>query len=347
MGKFAFDPDAHSLITPEAIRRHNADEAAGGDAAELAARRTQLALMLEFARQGFAKGEAAASVVRRLAAQLHELRGQAAPAVWEDLIPAAQQHPVSEYLLQDPFTAWSFRKPRGYAGDAGLIDLIYRHPSVGHVVESASELGREIYAYTCAVDSSEAVRERRTILARSVDETAARAPGADVLAIACGHMRETELSQAESDGTLGRWTGLDQDPISVATVNANRADSAVSAVEGSVRGLLRDAYDLGSFDLVYAAGLYDYLTTRIAVRLTEKALALLKPGGSFLFANFSDELATDGYMETFMDWPLILRTGDDMAAIMRAAADGSRYDLDVFFGENRNIVYGRITRPAE
>lgn len=346
MGKLAFESDAHSLITPEAIRSHNADAGAASDKAELAARTAQLELILEIARQGFAGKDAAERVVRRLAAELHDLRVETAPAVWSDLIAVAQQHPVAEYLLQDPFTAWSFRKPRGYAGDAALIDFLYKHPSVDHAVRSASALGQEIYAYTSDAESSIAVRERREILASTVDAAAARAEGAEVLAIACGHMRETELSQALKDGRLKRWIGLDQDPISVATVNANRVDAA-SAIEGSVRGILRRSYDLGSFDLVYAAGLFDYLSRKIGVRLVEKAVELLKPGGEFLFANFSDELTTDGYMEAFMDWPLILRTADDLLDIANSAVDRNRFDVDIFYGENRNIVYGKVTRRPD
>lgn len=347
MGKIAFKSDAHSLITPEAIRGHRPDANIPADMAELAAKRAQLELVLEIARLGFAKKEPAASIVSRLASQLHDLRVRTDPAIWRELVPVAQQHRVAAYLLQDPFTAWSFRKPRGYAGDAGLIDFLYKHPSVDYAVNSASDLGKEIYAYTSDAESSKAGRERRTILAETVDATAARADGAEVLAIACGHMRETELSQALKDGTLKRWIGLDQDPISVATVNAHKAGAAVSAIEGSVRGILRRSYDLGSFDLVYAAGLFDYLPRKTGIRLVEKAVEFLKPGGEFLFANFSNEITTDGYMESFMDWPLILRTADDMLDIIDSAVDKNLFEIEVFYGANRNIVYGRVTKKAE
>ena len=54
-------------------------------------------------------------------------------------------------------------------------------------------------------------------------------------------------------------------------------------------------------------------------------MELVKPGGEFLFANFSDEITTDGYMETFMDWPLILRSADDMRDIINAALGESSF----------------------
>ena len=247
-------------------------------------------------------------------------------------------------MIQDPFTRWSVEKPRGYSGDAGLLDIYYKHPIADEIVASSTLLGRQIYAYTSEAASSVAGRERRDILARTVDETAGSVENAEVLAIACGHLREAERSDALAKRKLQRWVGLDQDPVSVATVNHDFAGTAVEAVQGSVRGILRRAYDLGTFDLVYASGLYDYLPRAIGVRLLQRAMELVKPGGEFLFANFSDEITTDGYMETFMDWPLILRSADDMWDIINAALGESSFEAKVYYGSNRNIVYGKVRK---
>ena len=270
--------------------------------------------------------------------------GRLAAAVWQQLIPLAQQHRVAEYLMQDPFTRWSFDKPRGYSGDASLLDIYYKHPSADETLALSTPLGREIYAYTSEAASSAAGRERRDILARTVDETACHVENAEVLAIACGHLREAELSEALSERKLKRWIGLDQDPVSVGFVNRDLAGTAVEAVDGSVRGILRRSYTLGTFDLVYASGLYDYLPAAVGIRLFQRAMEMVKPGGEFLFANFSDEITTDGYMETFMDWPLILRSADDMWEIINAAVDRNRVEAEVFYGSNRNIVYGKVRK---
>ncbi|WP_353646471.1 class I SAM-dependent methyltransferase [Mesorhizobium sp. WSM2239] len=338
--------DEHSLITSGLVRRHSAASSDSIDADELKERTGQLALVLQLAHQAFVRKDPAASIVDRLAGRLHELRRQTAPAVWQRLIPSAQKHPVADYLMEDPFTRWSFEKPRGYSGDARLLDIYYKHSSADELVASSSPLGREIYGYTSEAASSAAGRERRNILARTVDETARRLENAEVLAIACGHLREAELSEALATGKLKRWVGLDQDPVSVGIVNRDLAGTAVEAVDGSVRGILRRAYTLGTFDLVYASGLYDYLPRAIGIRLLQRAMELVKPGGEFLFANFSDEITTDGYMETFMDWPLILRSADDMWDIIKAAVDMNGVEAQVFYGSNRNIVYGKVLKRA-
>jgi len=336
--------DGHSLITSQLIQRHGSEAEPAVDTAELNDRKAQLALVLDLARQAFARREPAARIVDRLAGRLHDMRARTAPAVWQQLIPVAQQHPVAQDLLQDPFTRWSFEKPRGYSGDASLLDIYYKHRAADDFIASCTELGREIYAYTSEAASSVAGRERRDILARTVDATARRVDNAEVLAIACGHMREAELSEALRQNKLRRWVGLDQDPVSVATVNRDCAGTAVEAMEGSVRGILRRSYNIGMFDLVYASGLYDYLPRTIGIRLLQRSLELVKPGGEFLFANFSDRITTDGYMETFMDWPLILRSADDMWDIIKGAVDMNTVDADVWYGTNGNIVYATLRK---
>ncbi len=344
MAKTELRLDSSSLITSDLIRKHDPASGLAADPHELRERTAQLALILDLAYQGFVGQQPAAAIVDRLAGRLHDLRREASPGVWRQLIPLAQEHRVAKYLIQDPFTRWSFEKPRGYSGDASLLDIYYKHPSAAGIVESSSTLGQAIYAYTSDAPSSVAGRERRDILTRSVDETASRVDEAEILTIACGHLREAESSKALAQGRLKRWVGLDQDPVSVATVNRDLAGTVVEARDGSVRGILRRAYSLGTFDLVYASGLYDYLPRAVGIRLLQRAMELVKPGGEFLFANFSDEITTDGYMETFMDWPLILRSADDMWDIINAALDRNTVEADVYYGSNRNIVYGTVRK---
>jgi SAM-dependent methyltransferase len=346
MGKTEGRLDDSSLITSDQIRKYGRISGHPVDPDELREQSAKLALVLDLAHRGFVGQQPPGSIVDRLAGRLHELRREASPGVWRQLIALAQQHPVADYLLQDPFTRWSFEKPRGYSGDASLLDIYYKHPSAAGIVASSSALGRKIYAYTSEAPSSVAGRERRQILTRSVDATARQIDGAEILAIACGHLREAEDSKALAQGKLKRWVGLDQDPVSVATANRDLAGSVVEAMEGSVRNLLRRAYSLGTFDLVYASGLYDYLPRSIGVRLLQRGMELLKPGGEFVFANFSDEITTDGYMETFMDWPLILRSADDMWDIINAAVDRNAVEAAVYYGSNRNIVYGTVRKAA-
>ena len=56
-------------------------------------------------------------------------------------------HPIQSLLHQDPLTFRSFSKPRGYPGDAVLLDFIYRHPAQEDELEKASPIGRAVCEY--------------------------------------------------------------------------------------------------------------------------------------------------------------------------------------------------------
>lgn len=309
--------------------------------------RLELLLILEWARLRFAdQEEPANAIVHGLVMRLHEFRNACYPAIWRELLPEAQRHSLGDYLLQDPFTRRSFDKPRGYSGDGVLLDLAYRHPSIEPRVAESSLLGQDIYAYTSISSSAVAVRERRDLLGEWVDETAARVRTPEILAIAGGHLRESEKSVALAEGRVGRWLSVDQDPANLAVVAEDYAGTAIETLAGSVKGLVAGTHDIGQFDFAYSAGVYDYLPDEAAVLLTRQILARLKPGGSFVFGNFSTEVIPDGYMETFMNWQLMMRTEAQMRALAEASVKGQDAQAEVFFGRNRHIVYARITRKS-
>ncbi|MBZ9710754.1 class I SAM-dependent methyltransferase [Mesorhizobium sp. ESP7-2] len=337
--------DGQSLITAEAI--------AGGlprgkiehhsEAFETA--RAELALILLTTQQQVEQQKFPAEIVRRLLSLLNALRAKVPPDVWRALIPLAQNHPLQKYFLEDPLTHWSFTKPRGYSGDAQLLDYIYCDPHVAESVASASEIGKALYSHTQNVPSCVAARERRDLLTRYVDETAARnGSDTEVLAIAAGHLREANRSAALAEGGLKRWVALDQDPQSVGLIARDFQGTAVEAIDGSVRTVLTRGHKLGKFDLIYASGLYDYLQHNVAVKLTKTCLQMLKPNGTFLFANYAEGTPDAGYRETFMDWVLLLRSEVDMWNIINASVDRNTVEAQVYFGENRNVLYGVIQK---
>ena len=114
---------------------------------------------------------------------------------WPAYTRACLNHPVCRLLHQDPFTYRAFAKPRGYAGDAVMMDYIYGLGEAGQAARNATPLDRSIFEYMDTRPSAKAVRYRRRLIAGLIDRVAERqAPG--VLAVAAGHLREVELSRA-------------------------------------------------------------------------------------------------------------------------------------------------------
>lgn len=339
--------DGESLITAESItanlRRGNSEQS--GAAFEIA--RAELGLILTMTHQQIEQGRDPAAIIARLMSRLNETRSKVHPDIWHALIPVVHGHPIMAYFLEDPLTRWSFEKPRGYSGDAQLLDYIYCNPHVAQDVMNSSELGKALYSHTQNVPSCVAARERRDLLTRYVDEIAdKRGAETEVLAIAAGHLREANSSAALRDGRLKRWVALDQDPQSVGLISRDFGGSAVQAIDGSVRTMLTRSARLGEFDFIYASGLYDYLADNVAIKLTRTCLRMLKPNGTFLFANYAEGNPDAGYRETFMDWVLLLRTEADMWNIVNASVDRNTVDVQVFFGENRNVLYAVIEKKG-
>jgi len=337
--------DGKSLITAEMIagslRRGKLEH--HSEAFETA--RAELALILHATHQQIEQRKDPAEIVGRLLSYLNALRAKVHPDVWQALIPVAQNHPILAYFLEDPLTHWSFTKPRGYSGDAQLLDYIYCDPHVAESVANASEIGKALYSHTQNVPSCVAARERRDLLTRYVDDIATKnGPQTEVLAIAAGHLREANRSAALAERRLKRWVALDQDPQSVGLIARDFQGTAVEAIDGSVRTVLTRGHKLGKFDFIYASGLYDYLAHNVAVKLTKTCLQMLKPNGTFLFANYADGTPDAGYRETFMDWVLLLRSEVDMWNIVNASVDRNAVEAQVFFGENRNVLYAVIEK---
>src|SRR5262245_54636850 len=164
--------DGKSLITPEAIATAFASAEASPGGKALVEAKAQLALALNLALQHFEQGRDPVAVIFKLIGQLHKMREKLPPSVWRALLPIAQHHPVAAFFHQDPFTRWSFSKPRGYSGDAQLLDFIYGHPSVDDAVANATPLGKALYSYTKQASAPVAVRERRDLLTLHADEIA-------------------------------------------------------------------------------------------------------------------------------------------------------------------------------
>jgi extracellular factor (EF) 3-hydroxypalmitic acid methyl ester biosynthesis protein len=274
-----------------------------------------------------------------LRASLHEVRSQLPPANWQAIGAAARRHPLHTMLLESPFTRRAYDKPRGYAGDAVLMDLIYGLAPAGNL----SPLGGMLYGYEFDSPCCHSVRTRRAVLAGEIDAVATRRPGAHVLAVACGHLREIEWSRAARSGAV-TIAALDQDCDSLKCIDRDYQHYSVATMRATVGDLLRGSLRLKAFDLAYAAGLYDYLDDDLARTLTTALFCKLAPGGRLLIANFTPATYDAAFMETFMDWRLIYRTPEQIHALGSSIPAADVAGIEQFSDENRHVSYMRVIK---
>jgi len=268
-----------------------------------------------------------------LAAELRRQKREQSPACWAQTVDQCRLHSLRELLHQDPLTERAFSKPYGYQGDADLLDIIYRQDWAGIYHKPVSLLGRRIFDYTIACKAPSAVRTRRDMLAGTIERVCERVRRPHILSVACGHLREASLAPSVMAGHVGRFVALDQNAAAIATVNRELGRLGVRAVQGSIKLVLGGPLAEERFDLIYAAGIYDYLEDRFARRLTAKLFNMLKPAGQLLIANFLPDIEDVGYMEIYMDWRLNYRDA--------AAMEGLTRDIQARIADQR--IYSDVT----
>ena len=282
-------------------------------------------------RNGFA-------AIRTLGPQLTELRDLAIGlGLGGRFLEAARQHELFELCQQDPYTARAYHKPRGYAGDAVMLDYVYS----GNPPEGTSAIGSQIFHATTRVPMGLSVLYRRARLQAHINDVIARKPACRILSVASGHCREIEDSLLFRQVSDCEFYALDQDREAGATVASQYVHPHLHIVTAPIKALVSGRIDLGDFDFIYSAGLYDYLPGPIAARLTHRLFAMLRPAGQLLTANFLRTCYGRGYLEAFMDWQLVYRTAEELRELFPEAA---RNDVRVSLDPHGNVAYALATR---
>ncbi len=257
---------------------------------------------------------------------------------WEQFIQFARRHPLRELVHQDPFTWRAFHKPRGYAGDAKMLDYIYGREEQWSEPE-CSLAGRRVFRYTTAAPASQGVRARRAQVADALDRLASSVSAPEVLAVACGHLRESLMAASVKRRRFRRFLALDADERSLEEVRAAYGYYGIEPVHASFRKLITNRLDVGTFDYVYSTGLFDYLQQPVGQRLVSTFFQMLKPGGELMVGNFMPGIRDIGYMEAYMDWSLVYRNRWDMVDLTAEIPQEQIETVSLYAEENQNIIF--------
>lgn len=285
-------------------------------------------------------GDRVLAGMARLFADLRGLRQRLNPKEWRAAVSICRSHPLSDLLCEDPVTARSLARPRGYPGDADLLDLIYGHGPV----PATTERGAAVYRFNVMSPAAQAVRTRRRIAAEAVMRTAALRNDTRVLSVAAGHLREYHDVTPWAMDRVAQWVAIDRDPDCLAEIARTTDRALVTARALDVAATGDDLADLGAFDLIYSTGLYDYFGDRKARDLTARLFALLAPGGRLLIANFLPDIHGVGYMEAYLDWWLQYRTLAALESVTDELLLRGVGDMHVRVGPHRNVAYLTVQR---
>jgi extracellular factor (EF) 3-hydroxypalmitic acid methyl ester biosynthesis protein len=235
-------------------------------------------------------------------------------------------HPL---VLCSPFVYRTYHKPLGYAGDYEMVNMILRDP-----YEGASLFAKIVNVCFLKNPPAEAHRNRIRYLTTKLEEETKRVHlkgrRAKIFNLGCGpakeiqnFMRQHDISDRAdfclldfNDETIEHASGLLKDVRA-----AHRRQTELNFFKKSVHQILKEAVRPGpemmpgTYDLVYCAGLFDYMSDRICKRLMNIFYDLLAPGGLLIATNVDASKPFRHSMELILEWHLICRNHAQFAAL--------------------------------
>ena len=227
-----------------------------------------------------------------------------------------QLHP---FVLCAPFAYRTFQKPLGYAGDYEMVNMILNDP-----FEGGSLFAKTVNLYFLNSGPAVAHRNRIKYLIGVLTQEARRVVREGrpirILNLGCGPAGEIQQMLAQDDVTdRMHFTLMDFNDETLEFVRRRLTDlqsryqrrTQFQFVKKSVHQLLKEgarlAPDQPRYDLVYCAGLFDYLSDRICQRLMGIFYELLAPGGLLVATNVDPSNPSRHGMELLLDWHLTYR----------------------------------------
>ena len=285
-------------------------------------------------------------IVARVHQASHKLGGLLAVLSEDDHVrhrAYAQQH-LSQLFNSSPFIRRALQKPLGYAGDYEMMNMLYRPaeegPSLFGKVMNLCAV-REVAA-RANINRISFIGDFLRAAVRDHFEHGRPGERAQIASIGCGPAREIDqlLDLSPELGPRVDVMLVDQDPRAIAfcerklTPGADRTGARLHFVRESVRRLLTGGSlgaTLGPRDLIYSAGLFDYLSDRSFVTMMNALWDAVVPGGRLLIGNVSVKNPTRYFMEYVAEWFLIHRTEAQLlekARALRPAPRSVRVDAE-------------------
>lgn len=251
-------------------------------------------------------------------------------------------------VLASPFLARIVERPIGVPGDYGMLGQILGNPLEGYDL-----FERILNGWILNSGAATAYRNRVALLEREIRTCVRRchAEGrpAKILSMGSGVAYEVQayLARPEADGeVIFSLVDFSEETLAGATrqfqalgnlpggVELGLHRSSVIELANRSRGLPESEETEGfvpdsDYDLVYCAGLFDYLSDRMIRRVTSYLNRLVSPGGTLVLSTYTPGNPLRELVTVVLDWELIYRTPEEMDALVRRAIPDSSPSLEI------------------
>ena len=235
---------------------------------------------------------------------------------------------IYPYLMRSRFAERAYFKPKGYAGDFLMMEHIY-----ANIPKGDGRLGEIVDTFCLQRPGSLAIHGRRRLLKEQLAsisaENARQGKVTRVMNLACGPNRELFDFLAECQySELIEALCVDIDPEALQYTNQfvnifpHRAAIRLMSENVIKWSLGRVSHQLGKLDIIYSAGLCDYLDDRLFRALIKQCHNHLNPGGTLILGNFTaypDSL----FLDKLLKWELIYRNETDLQELFAGTPFGS------------------------
>lgn len=236
---------------------------------------------------------------------------------YEDVLWGYIFKEVYPYFMRSRYAARSYHKPKGYAGDFLMIEHVYKN-----VAEGDGRLGELVDEFCLDRPASKAIRGRRRLLAEQLrlftTPLAERGDQIAIMNLACGPNRELfDFLQGCDYSELIDALCVDIDPEALQYTNKyvntfSHLASVRLMKENVIKWSLgRVRQQIAPQDIIYSAGLCDYLDDRLFKALITRCYHQLKPGGTLILGNF-DYHRDAVFMDRILRWELIYRNSEQL-----------------------------------
>ena len=274
---------------------------------------------------------------------------------------------LHRFILQSPFSERCFSKPLGYAGDYGMVELMLGNPYQGRSL--FAKLLNNAFLETGPVQAHQnRILYLLSTLKEVVSARVAQGLRTRILNLGCGPADEVRrFIETEEISQMCDFELLDFSSITLNYTKGKIAESCENAdrqvnvefVEQSIQGFLKQAargerFLAESYDLVYCAGLFDYLTQPFCKKVTSILYDLAKKGGMVVVTNVSKHNTIPAVMEDFLEWDIIDRSEEEMLALVPSEKSELLKDLksditriNLFLELRKAVVRANDVSPNE
>ena len=226
---------------------------------------------------------------------------------------------IFPYFMRSRFAERAYYKPNGYAGDHLMMEMIYANEPEGD-----GKLGRIIDDWCLDTAAARAVRGRRKFLNDQLEKLCNQKkqsgqPLIKIMNLACGSNRELFDFLAGCDYTARvAAVCIDADPEALEythrRVNTFPHEASVKLMKDNVVlwAIGRTKHNFGLNDIIYSAGLTDYLEDRISLSLINRSYECLVPGGTLIIGNFGPGNYHRAFLDHILQWKLIHRSEEEL-----------------------------------